>query len=372
MSNPGGSPAPSTGSATWLTDGVRSLLRSDPLAALLPLRAFLAVTFCFAGLQKLANPRFFDAASPASIQSQMAAARRFSPISSLVGPLSHHAVLVGVLMALGEIAVGLGIASGVAARAAAAGGMVVAISLWLTVSWRSSPYYTGSDLVFAFAFTPFLIGGVGTLTLGALAARVSQRRHAPGQGTDPGRRRLLAAGLATGGLALSGLTAGIGRAVGGGRRHGAATPALGDRGGLPRPGPPSSAPATSAAAPSTSATASPASTTTAPPSTTTTPAGTVIGPASGVAVGAAASFTDPASGDPGVVLQPSPGRFLAFDAVCPHAGCTVGYSSPDRLLVCPCHGSVFDATTGDVLGGPAPHGLRRIDVTESAGRLYAR
>ena len=37
---------------------------------LLPLRAFLGFTFCFAGLQKLANPRFFDAADPASIQAQ--------------------------------------------------------------------------------------------------------------------------------------------------------------------------------------------------------------------------------------------------------------------------------------------------------------
>ncbi len=35
---------------------------------LLPLRAFLGFTFCFAGLQKLANPQFFDAADPASIQ----------------------------------------------------------------------------------------------------------------------------------------------------------------------------------------------------------------------------------------------------------------------------------------------------------------
>ncbi len=44
--------------------------------ALLPLRAFLGFTFCFAGLQKLANPRFFDAADPASIQSQLAGAAR--------------------------------------------------------------------------------------------------------------------------------------------------------------------------------------------------------------------------------------------------------------------------------------------------------
>ncbi len=35
---------------------------------LLPLRAFLGFTFCFAGLQKLANPQFFDAADSASIR----------------------------------------------------------------------------------------------------------------------------------------------------------------------------------------------------------------------------------------------------------------------------------------------------------------
>jgi thiosulfate dehydrogenase (quinone) large subunit len=31
-----------------------------PGRVLLPLRAFLGFTFCFAGLQKLANPRFFE------------------------------------------------------------------------------------------------------------------------------------------------------------------------------------------------------------------------------------------------------------------------------------------------------------------------
>ena len=41
---------------------------------LLPLRAFLGFTFCFAGLQKLANPRFFDAADPASIVAMLEAA----------------------------------------------------------------------------------------------------------------------------------------------------------------------------------------------------------------------------------------------------------------------------------------------------------
>jgi hypothetical protein len=60
--------------------------------ALLPLRAFLGFTFCFAGLQKLANPRFLDAADPASIQSQLAGAARRSPVHALISPLAHVAV----------------------------------------------------------------------------------------------------------------------------------------------------------------------------------------------------------------------------------------------------------------------------------------
>src|SRR5215475_11237715 len=59
-------------------------LTPDVLArALLPLRAFLGFTFCFAGLQKLANPLFFEAGNPASIQAQLAGAARRSPIHLL-------------------------------------------------------------------------------------------------------------------------------------------------------------------------------------------------------------------------------------------------------------------------------------------------
>src|SRR5690242_11962512 len=68
----------------------------------LPLRAFLGFTFCFAGLQKLADPGFFTASHPSSIQSQLAGAARRSPIHGLIGPLTHVAVPVGVVIALAE------------------------------------------------------------------------------------------------------------------------------------------------------------------------------------------------------------------------------------------------------------------------------
>jgi len=58
---------------------------------LLPLRAFLGFTFCFAGLQKLANLGSSDAADLASIQSQLAGAARRSPVRALISPLAHVA-----------------------------------------------------------------------------------------------------------------------------------------------------------------------------------------------------------------------------------------------------------------------------------------
>ena len=90
-----------------------------------------------------------------------------------------------------------------------------------------------------------------------------------------------------------------------------------------------------------------------------------------VPVGGAATFQTP-SGDPGIVLQPTKGQFLAYDAVCPHAGCTVAFSKPADLMVCPCHGSEFQIATGDVISGPSPTGLKKYTVTESGGQLYLK
>ena len=89
-------------------------------------------------------------------------------------------------------------------------------------------------------------------------------------------------------------------------------------------------------------------------------------------VGGAATFTDPATGDPGLVLQLAKDQFVAYDAICPHAGCTVGYAPGAKLIVCPCHGSEFDPTTGAVVSPPASRGLTPIHVAVSAdGSLLA-
>lgn len=152
--------------------------------ALLPLRLFLGGTFVFAGLQKIANPGFFDRTNPTSIQAQLASAARVSPIHGLVAHLEPHAVAVGVVMALGEIAVGAGTLAGLWSRVAAAGGMLLSFGLFLTVSFHSSPYYTGSDIVFVFAWTPLLVAGAGgVLSVDTLARDMARARSGVGPAT---------------------------------------------------------------------------------------------------------------------------------------------------------------------------------------------
>jgi thiosulfate dehydrogenase (quinone) large subunit len=381
--------------------------------ALLPLRAFLGLTFVFAGLQKLANPAFFNSANPASIQAQLAAAQRLSPIHSLLGPVSHIAVFVGLVIAFGELAIGLGTLLGFLARTAAVGGLVLSFLLFLTVSYHSHPYYTGSDIVFVFAWMPLVIAGAGgVLSLDTvLAHRVRRGMGAQpeavtpvdfavvrrvcgqyeegrcqarnGQPCAPGpcpflaqqpprtsridqteldRRTVIAKGGAAAALSAvvlvgGGLAAGLGRlfnsSVGGSQ-----APVLGS----------GTTPSTSGGSAASTTTTAPASQSTTPPST---PPGTKIGPAKDVPVGGAASFQDPSSGDPSLVVQPQAGAFVAFDAVCPHAGCTVQYSNTSRLFICPCHGSEFNGHTGAVEVGPAQSGLTRLTITEgSDGQLY--
>jgi cytochrome b6-f complex iron-sulfur subunit len=61
-----------------------------------------------------------------------------------------------------------------------------------------------------------------------------------------------------------------------------------------------------------------------------------------------------------VIAQPQAGKVVAFSAVCTHMGCTVVPAG--QKLLCPCHNSTFDPTTGAVTAGPAPTGLPAVTV----------
>jgi len=332
------------------------------------------------------------------------ASDRISPLHFVLGHLLRFSTPIGLVIAFGELAIGLGVLAGLWTRVAAAFGALLSLMLFLTVSYHASPYYTGADIVFVFAWTPLVIAGSGRVL--SVDAWLNGRRRADrglgsgvpvtvpfatiqrvcGQYEDgrcrarrgavcepapcpfldrpPGpeapaeaagritRRQVVlsgTAGAALGavGLAAAGAAAGIGRAVGGAK-----------------PAPTAVSLHPTATAPTTGPSGG---------STTTTPPGRPIGLAKDVPVGGSAAFSDPTTRFPSLVIQLERGRFVAYDAVCPHAGCTVGYVPSQRIIACPCHGSEFNPDNGDVVQGPAATGLRRLTIAEGGdGELYVQ
>ena len=72
-------------------------------------------------------------------------------------------------------------------------------------------------------------------------------------------------------------------------------------------------------------------------------------------------------GKPAIVSRPTNETAVAFSAKCTHMGCTVKPAGAE--LHCPCHGSVYNATTGEVIKGPAPKPLPQIDVHVAGGEV---
>lgn len=75
-------------------------------------------------------------------------------------------VAFGYAIALGELAVGIGALLGLFTRLATLGGALISLSLWLTVSWASDPYYYGNDLPYLMAWTPLVLAGALALATG--------------------------------------------------------------------------------------------------------------------------------------------------------------------------------------------------------------
>ncbi len=319
--------------------------------AVLPLRLFLGVTFLYAGLQKIADPGFLQPGASTYIGTQLTAFAAHSPVGFLITSLAEpNAQLTGIAVIVAELLIGAATVLGIGTRWAAAAGAAVNFGFFLTASWTVQPYFLGSDSIYTVAWiTLVLTGDLGLLTAGPYLARQlgfaqGARRARP---FDPSRRRLL---LEAGGaaVALVWVLSVIPRLKSG--AVAVVTPS-------PSPNPSPSPSATAGGSPS------------AAPSPT--PAGTRIGTVADLQSQGFLPFQDPSSGDPGLVVQVSGGKVVAFDAVCTHAGCQVNYDTGQKLFICPCHGAEFDPAQGAApVAGPAPTPLASIKVQVASGTIY--
>ena len=70
-----------------------------------------------------------------------------------------------------------------------------------------------------------------------------------------------------------------------------------------------------------------------------------------------------------VLTKADDGTVRAFSSICTHQGCPVSEVADGRIS-CPCHGSEFDANTGEVVKGPASRSLPTVAVAIKDGEVF--
>ena len=87
--------------------------------------------------------------------------------------------------------------------------------------------------------------------------------------------------------------------------------------------------------------------------------------------GSALNFTYPGKEDTAILIRARDGSYHAFGQKCTHLSCPVYYSKEHSRLECPCHEGGFSETTGEVLYGPPPRPLDKIEIEVRNGQVIA-
>jgi thiosulfate dehydrogenase [quinone] large subunit len=340
------------------------LPKLSPGLALFPLRLFLGGTFVYAGIQKLSDPGFLHPGAATYIGTQLHGFANGTPGGFILETFAiPHPTVAGVGVAITEIAIGLLTTAGFYTQAAAVGGLGLNFLLFLTASWNTTPYFLGPDLVFSFAWLPFVLTGAsGQPALDNVSLRPSEAmmRRTRLRPPDPlerpeavarSTRRVLLAEFAGAALAIAGIST---------LAKGSYTAARSLTGGAKGGGGGGTGGSSTASNGSASSTAPNAK----------VPANAVkLAPGNRLPRGQAATYADPSDGSPDILIRGSDGSLKAFSAVCTHAGCTVGYEN--GTIICPCHGGEYNPETGEVIAGPPPAPLAPKKVVEAGGQIYA-
>ncbi|CAB4777603.1 unannotated protein [freshwater metagenome] len=271
------------------------------------LRAWLGVTWIYAGWDKASDPGFLTSGSPTFIGTQLSAYATSSPVGFAINKMLEHSTQIGIFVMLTEFAIGAATLLWIAPTWAALGGFGMSLSLWLASSWHVKPYFLASDSAYTILWLSYFLFLYG-----------SRRKNK----VSLDRRGFLRVSTVAA-IAVAG--AGVGKLF-----------------------PKATSANTSAASPGKKSTSK-----------------KIIKDAA-FKVGAIQTFVAK-NGTPAVLFRTKTGVF-AYSAVCTHEGCTVQFNSASKHLQCGCHGAVFDPFKGaKVLSGPANSPLAKIKIaTEGA------
>lgn len=91
---------------------------------------------------------------------------------------------------------------------------------------------------------------------------------------------------------------------------------------------------------------------------------------SDVPLGGTFPFLVPGVPTPFILIHLNDGGWRAYEQKCTHLSCSVFYQPKDDKIQCPCHNGWFDARTGNVLQGPPPRPLPRLEVILQGEEIF--
>jgi Rieske Fe-S protein len=87
--------------------------------------------------------------------------------------------------------------------------------------------------------------------------------------------------------------------------------------------------------------------------------------------GKSTTFAYPTAEDPCLLVHLGDDKYVAYSQKCTHLQCPVYWEEKMNRLECPCHEGAFDVATGQVLAGPPPRPLPKIELMVENGAVYA-
>lgn len=269
------------------------------------IRFWLGITWIYGGWNKATDPGFLSKTGSTYIGRQLTGYASNSPLGFFFRHLIERATLVGIVVTIAEFAIGLATLLWIAPTSMAFAGFTMSLGLWVAATWHVKPYFLGSDTAYAIMWLSYLLTLIG------------KRRKVDVSLDRRGAMRVGVLGATAVVAALFGRF-------------------------LSKPSAPVVTGLKSGAISN---------------------ANKII-KLSNLAIGESHEFATN-GGLPAILFRTKNGVF-AYSEICTHQGCTVSYSAPDKALICPCHGGIYDPfNNAAVVAGPPPSPLPSVKVAVS-------